>query len=343
MTSNSDNMIGYKREEIYSGVFVEKYRMHENRNHYFVFKAEVKQFQTVTISVILTKSRNVELEGLTGLVAKKVVQPFVKTTICKAKLKKGWQLKPKFSVIFSLPSIELQRKYMSSIWEKFDVKLKNDGEFFDQYNLKDATLGELLLFFKKHEKRMFYDLQFIPKNHSIGFTEAEIIEKWGCLIHWRDPIFFTFNSKQLDEGKKLEHVVGKIKQNDLEPGKMINQSLLTVLILLSEMPQVLLRLFLQKEFNKGKLIRVKLLRSGVWEKVVLDTLVPCYPLGKPILLRNKSSAIWAAILEKAYAKLMKSYYNSNNQSLLNLLVDFTGLPVESIANHSFISNFSRDE
>lgn len=334
-------MIGYKREEIYNGVFVEKYRMHENRNHYFVFKAEVKQFQTVTISVILTKSKNVELENITGLVAKKVVQPFVKTTICKARLKKGWSLKPKFSVVFSLPAIDLQRKYMSSIWEKFNAKLKSDGEFFRQFNLEDASLGELLLFFRKHEKRMFYDLDFVPDNSSLGFSESEIIDKWNCLVHWRDPVYFTFSSDELEKGKKLEHVVGRIRQNDLEPGKMINQSLLTVLILLSEMPQVLLRLFLQKEFNKGKLIKVKLLRAGVWEKVVLDTLVPCYPLGKPILLKNKSSAIWASILEKAYAKLMKSYYNSNNQSLLNLLVDFTGLPCESIANHSYYSNFCK--
>ena len=111
MTSGNSNMINHKREEIYDGVFVEKYRIHENKQHYFVFKAEVKQFKTVTISVILQRSKNVELEGNKSLVAKKVVQPFVKTTICKAKLKKGWQLKPKFSVAFTLPSIELQKKY----------------------------------------------------------------------------------------------------------------------------------------------------------------------------------------------------------------------------------------
>jgi hypothetical protein len=86
-----------------------------------------------------------------------------------------------------------------------------------------------------------------------------------------------------------------------------------------------------------------MLRAGVWQKIVLDTLIPCYPLGKPILLHNKSNAIWASILEKGYAKLMKSYYNSNNQSLLNLLVDLSGFPCESIANHSFMSNFVNDE
>lgn len=342
MTSLGENMINHKREEIYEGVFIEKYRIHENKKHYFVFKAEVKQFKTVTVSVILERSKKVKLENMSGLIAKKVVEPFVKTTICRARLKKGWQLKPKFSVSFSLPSIALQKKYMQNIREKFNSKLKKDGEFFHNYNMEDANIGELLLFFTKHKGRMFYDLDFIPENESLGFSEQEIVEKWGCVVHWRDPIYFIFKSEQLTEGKKLEHVVGRIRQNDLEPGKMINQSLMTVLILLSEKPRVLLRLFLQTEFNKGKLIRVKLQRAGIWQKIVLDTLIPCYPLGKPILLCNRSNAIWACILEKAYAKLMKSYYHSNNQSLLNLLVDFTGFPCESVTNHSFISNFEQE-
>ena len=341
--SSNNKMINHKREQIYDGVFVEKYRINENKKHYFVFKAEVKRFKTVTISVILQKSKNVELEGTKSLVAKKVVQPFVKTTICKAKLKKGWQLKPKFSVSFSLPSIEMQKKYMTSFKDKLNKQLDSHGKFFEEFDMINATNGELLLFFKKHESKMYYDMNFIPKNESLGFTEEEIIEKWGCIVHWRDPVFYLFNSKELNEGKKLEHVIGKIKQNDLEPGKMINQSLMTVLVLLSETPKLLLRLFLQSEFNKGKMIRIKLMRSGLWEKMALDTLIPCFPLGNPILIKNKSSAIWAAILEADNAKLLKSYYNSKNQSLLNLLENFTGFTCATIANHSFLSNFEQNK
>ena len=48
-------------------------------------------------------------------------------------------------------------------------------------------------------------------------------------------------------------------------------------------------------------------RTGLWETVLVDDYIPCFPGGGPAYTRNHWNELWAMLLEKAYAKLNGSY------------------------------------
>ena len=69
-------------------------------------------------------------------------------------------------------------------------------------------------------------------------------------------------------------------------------------------------------------------KNGEWQIVTIDDLFPCYPQGQPLFSQGSSNEIWVLLLEKAYAKLHKSYEILNGGSATEALVDLTGMVVE---------------
>ena len=319
-------------KQIQEGIFIEKFKVKEPPDTFLVFRAQVKVFQKVIVTIDLTKSKNVEVQGFPDSVAKKIVVPFGNALICRVKLNKGWRVKTKLGALCLLPSLDLQRQMMNKFHRQTREDRVRGSRLWSEFDFVSASESELDAFFEEHRGSTFHDCDFASNDKSIGLTEREIIKAWNCIIHWRRPEDFCPEYKLVVADLGLISPSNYISQNSL------NDSFPRVLQFLSATPEFVKRLFLYTG-NPGKMVKVKILRSGLWEEVVVDPLIPCVPLGGPLFLKNQGPAIWANLLEKAYSKLLKGYVNLQKQSVLNVLLDLTGLPCQEIHYKSFRSNF----
>ena len=82
---------------------------------------------------------------------------------------------------------------------------------------------------------------------------------------------------------------------------------------------------------------IRLCKSGIWETITIDDLIPCYPSVGPIFSHTQSNQLWMVLLEKAYAKMYNSYSFLAGGSVFESLIDMTGAPYDIIRLHSFKS------
>lgn len=332
---------------IQDSVRLEKIKTKENNRTLYTFKATVTVFKTATLTINLQDSKGIKIQDHKSLILSKDMLPFKMYTIAKVTCDKSFSMRPKYFVVLKVPPINTQKKMMERIHEQLAVDLKSNSLFCANYNFESATEKQIETLFEQNKKRRFLDLAFPPKATSLGFGDDQVAAAWGCLVHWRDPAFFLYTSEELKAGKKVPKVIEKVRVGDVRPGKMHNFGLMGALNILSEFPNLLRRLFLSKDLEPAKMVRVKIKQMGIWKRIVTDSLFPCFPLGNPLLLMNKKgrnpSGVWALALEKAYAKCLKSYFNCSQQSFLEILLDFTGFPVEAICNGSLNSNFHREK
>ncbi|KAJ1621409.1 hypothetical protein T492DRAFT_847053 [Pavlovales sp. CCMP2436] len=72
-------------------------------------------------------------------------------------------------------------------------------------------------------------------------------------------------------------------------------------------------------------------KFGEWVQVTVDTLIPCGDDRRPVFAHaSDDRELWVLYLEKAYAKLHKSYHDIEGGSLTAALVDLTGGFAEEI-------------
>ena len=77
---------------------------------------------------------------------------------------------------------------------------------------------------------------------------------------------------------------------------------------------------LQKEVNEWGVYEFKFYKNGEWIHVTVDDQIPCNR-GKPIFARCKDiNEVWVMLMEKAYAKLHKTYENLDGGSETYALV-----------------------
>ena len=84
---------------------------------------------------------------------------------------------------------------------------------------------------------------------------------------------------------------------------------------------------------------------GDWVDVVVDDRLPVWPDGKLLFCRNKQepNEFWAALLEKAYAKLCGCYENLDGGTTTEALIDMSGGIEESFTIKSMQTSAQRDE
>ena len=86
-------------------------------------------------------------------------------------------------------------------------------------------------------------------------------------------------------------------------------------------PDLIKKLFLTQNYSEEGLYRLRLCKAGLWEEVVIDDFIPCYPNGVPIFsFSTDPNEIWLHLLQKAYAKLHLGYVSlvtvASHQELL---------------------------
>jgi Calpain family cysteine protease/Calpain large subunit, domain III len=92
-------------------------------------------------------------------------------------------------------------------------------------------------------------------------------------------------------------------------------------------PSLLERLFVNVEhMNEYGFITCQFFKNGNWQQVLIDTRIPYNSsYGSPIYGHCKdSNEMWLPLIEKAYAKLHKTYENLNGGKMTDAMVDLTG-------------------
>ena len=174
----------------------------------------------------------------------------------------------------------------------------------------------------------FVDISFLPLDKSI--FDPSKGQPFDRIVHWRRPREFMIPdpSKGLFEPKMFEK---SIDPSDILQGNLGDCWFLCAVSCIAEMPSLVERLFITKEYNEEGIYRVKLFKNGEWMEIVLDDYFPCLPYGGPIFSRGHGNELWVLLLEKAYAKIHGSYKNIVAGKPHEALMDLTGCPTTSFS------------
>ena len=139
---------------------------------------------------------------------------------------------------------------------------------------------------------------------------------------WRTPEIFL-KKDQI----KLFH---EISPYNIIQGTLGDCYLMGSLIVLSENPQNIKKLFVNNDFNEFGLYGIWICESGSWRLLMLDSNIPCSNSNTPCYARAKNNELWVMLLEKAYAKAYLGYKNIILGFSGDALKDLTGAPSEYI-------------
>lgn len=124
-----------------------------------------------------------------------------------------------------------------------------------------------------------------------------------------------------------------IDPNEVRSGALNDVYFLSALAAIAEEPALVERLFLTEESNRAGLYALWLCDNGVWRPILLDDYFPCKQYSGeylPAFGQYKTGEIWVPLLEKAYAKINRSYLNIESGLPHHVLRDLTGAPIEEL-------------
>ena len=117
-----------------------------------------------------------------------------------------------------------------------------------------------------------------------------------------------------------------INPYDIKSGLVKNVNIISVFSHLAEYPKLLQNIFEDNKVNEIGVYTVKLFFQGNWTKIYLDKFIPCFPLDFPIYTYSPLS-LWPSLLEKALAKIFRSYDNLKKINYFELYQILTGFPI----------------
>lgn len=145
----------------------------------------------------------------------------------------------------------------------------------------------------------YLDLEFVPDETSILGSEDRTLMD-STVTQWRRPDKFL---------KAPYEFVTRIHPNNLQSGKLDNEAFFSVLRALATRPPLIERLFLSPmQINTNGVYRLRICKNGEWQSVTIDDSVPCEPISHPKFTRSIDNDLWPMLIEKAYAKLHRSYF-----------------------------------
>lgn len=126
-----------------------------------------------------------------------------------------------------------------------------------------------------------------------------------------------------------------ISDSDIYQGSLGDCYLLSSIASVSEYPERIERLLIQRKRSPKGAYCVALCIVGDFKEYYIDDLVPTQG-SRVVFCHNSEAEIWAILIEKAYAKAYGGYWNigSGGQSE-NALFDLTGAPTEHLKTEEF--------
>ena len=151
-------------------------------------------------------------------------------------------------------------------------------------------------------------------------NEKEDEYKQRCILFHYRPI------ESLYPGSNIILNDEYINPYDIKSGLVKNVNVISVFSHLAEYPKLLQKIFEDNKLNNIGIYTVKLFFQGSWTKIYLDKFIPCFPLDFPIYTYSPLS-LWPSLLEKALAKLFRSYDNLSKITYFELYQILTGFPI----------------
>ncbi|KAH3756321.1 calpain-15 [Pelomyxa schiedti] len=183
----------------------------------------------------------------------------------------------------------------------------------------------------------FLDSQFPPSEKSL-YIDPNDKPKQQIPIHWKTPVEF------FDRKVSPKLFPGDIDSRSIAQGLLGDCWFLGALCMISTRPELVLRLFLNTEYNPQGVYGLRFLRGDEWVTVTVDGYLPCAAITGisqldyetqlqtslaghgPVYSRSRDESLWVCYLEKGYAKLNKSYQALTAGTLGESLRDLTGAP-----------------
>lgn len=131
--------------------------------------------------------------------------------------------------------------------------------------------------------------------------------------------------------REIEIFKDTVSPLDIIQGALGDCNFLCSLSILCEYPNLLKSLFKTQVCNDHGLFSVSLCTDGQWVDYLLDDFFPCgHSIASPVFSQCVQGEIWVMILEKAWAKRVGSYENTELSSLANCLHDLTAAPTREV-------------
>ena len=196
-------------------------------------------------------------------------------------------------------------------------------------------------FYKKQKKNVpFTDDHFPPNAESfMGKFKGDYVDKCeerrkanlNCIKVSENDIEWK-HIKEIYSGAKL--FGDKIQKEDVTLGSIPDSYFISVLISLTEFPQLIFQLFKTVTLpdSNDMAIEIALKIDGDWKVVLLDDMIPVKKGTKePIGAKTNNEVVWGLFLEKAWAKINGGYANiciGNPKDVFETLTPFACLPIK---------------
>jgi calpain-15 len=235
-----------------------------------------------------------------------------------------------FDKIYDTISEQLLEEIDSESNENSDENDSIEDETQTQFSQRIQNLDDLEILLENSTKyqdakrsldedhSLFTDFDFLPKEKSlIGYSKNRSDSRIYDLEWYRSNEYFSGNI----------HVYENISPGDIQQGRLGDCYFLAAISALAEHPSRIERLFLTKTNNNNGLFAVALCINGVWQEVILDDYAPCTSSKKLAFNSSKENELWVVLLEKAWAKVHKGYFNIEAGLTREALRDLTGASV----------------
>ncbi|KAM3128089.1 hypothetical protein pb186bvf_019790 [Paramecium bursaria] len=194
-------------------------------------------------------------------------------------------------------------------------------------NISALNLGTFVQLYEnvKQIKFNFFDEEFPPTKDSLG---GRFEFAWA-----RAPDIFQGAYQFFAKDTKQQNRFGLAKwlgPDDIKQGQIGNCYLLAAIAAVgNRRPDLLLQNFVTQTVNEYGLYGIRLSLNGVWKVIYIDDYFPiCY--NQPVFAKPVNNAIWVMVIEKAWAKLYKSYQASSGGRIEEALKCLTGAPTEQL-------------
>lgn len=155
----------------------------------------------------------------------------------------------------------------------------------------------------------FVDIDFPPNNESL-FSDPNKKPFGHPNIDWLRPA--DIKTKNLTSDRNW-YVYNTLKIADFEQGLLNDCWIICAFAVLTEKPDLLKKIILGgKECNAEGKYHVRLFHDGEEKLITLDDYLPCDEMSNELVYAKSGKQLWVPLIEKAFAKLYKSYQNLNN-------------------------------
>ncbi|CAF2096635.1 unnamed protein product, partial [Rotaria magnacalcarata] len=93
----------------------------------------------------------------------------------------------------------------------------------------------------------------------------------------------------------------------INQGRLGNCWFISALSLIAEIPQILYKVMITKQYNPVGLYKIRLCNRGTWQVVTIDDMLLVTETNSLVFTRSQKKQLFASLIEKALAKIRGSY------------------------------------